>query len=119
MNATKFLMQRDISGTNGFGIPFSLDGQATKLAANAEQHITVPDNYPNWMAVFSYSPGASIWVDGINTAVVPSTSFAANTARLNPAGRYVKAGDTISFITADTNTPWASVEFLVVSPYGN
>lgn len=112
-------MQRDVSGTNGFGIAFSLNGESTSLAANVEQHITVPDNYPNWMAVFSYTPGSNIWVDGINTAVVPGTSFAASTARLNPAGRYVKAGDVISFITSDITVPWVDVEFQVVSPYGN
>ena len=117
--STKFTLTKDVNGYNGFGIPFSLDGEATSLAANAEQHFKVPSNYPNWIAIFSYTPGANIWVDGINTAVVPGTSFAASTARLNPAGRYVKAGDVISFITSDITVPWVDVEFQVVSPYGN
>ena len=119
MSSTKFTMCRDISGTNGFGIPFSEDGQATSLAANTEQHFVVPANYPNWIAIFSYTPGSNIWVDGITTAAVPSTSFAATTAELNPSARSVSAGQTLSFITADTTTPWVSVKLLVVNPYVN
>ena len=119
MISTKFQLTKDVSGYNVFGIVFSLDGQATSLAANTEQHFTVPSNYPNWIAIFSYTPGANIWVDGINTAVVPSTSFAATTAELNPSARAVIAGQTLSFITADATTPWVSVKLLVVNPYVN
>jgi hypothetical protein len=119
MSSTKFLLTRDVAGMNGFGIAFAQDGQATSLAANTEKHFTVPSNYPHWIAVFSYTPGSNIWVDGITTAVVPSTSFAATTAELNPSARAVVAGQTLSFITADTTTPWVSVKLLVVTPYGN
>jgi hypothetical protein len=119
MSSTKFSMTRDVNGYNGFGIMFSEDGQATSLAANAEQHFVIPSNYPNWIAIFSYTPGSNIWVDGITTAAVPSTSFDATTAELNPAARAVSAGQTLSFITADTTTPWVSVKLLVVNPYVN
>lgn len=119
MISTKFSMARDVNGYNGFGIAFSEDGQATSLAANTEQHFVVPSNYPNWIAIFSYTPGSNIWVDGITTAVVPNTSFAATTAELNPSARSVKAGQTLSFISADTTTPWVSVKLLVVNPYVN
>lgn len=117
--STKFNLTKDVAGYNGFGIVFSLDGQATSLAANTEQHFVVPSNYPNWTAIFSYTPGSNIWVDGINTAVVPSTTFGATTAELNPSARAVVAGQTLSFITADTTTPWVGVKLLVVNPYVN
>lgn len=117
--STKFTLTKDISGANGFGIPFSLDGRATSLAANTEQHFVVPSNYPNWIAIFSYTPGSNIWVDGINTATVPSTTFSSTTAELNPSARAVIAGQTLSFITADTETPWVSVKLLVINPYVN
>lgn len=119
MSSTKFNLTKDIAGYNGFGIVFAQDGQATSLAANAEQHFVVPSNYSNWIAIFSYTPGSNIWVDGITTAAVPSTTFGATTAELNPSARAVVAGQTLSFITADTTTPWVSVKLLVISPYGN
>jgi hypothetical protein len=119
MSSTKFNLTKDVAGYNGFGIPFSQDGEATSLAANAEQHFVVPANYPNWIAIFSYTPGSNIWVDGITTAAVPTTSFGATTAELNPSARAVSAGQTLSFITADTTTPFVSVKLLVVNPYVN
>jgi hypothetical protein len=117
--STKFSMTRDINGYNGFGIPFALDGMSGVLAANVEQHITVPSNYEYWIAIFSYTPGSNIWVDGITTAVVPSGAFSATTAELNPAARYVKAGQTISFKTSDITNPEVSVIFLIAPPYIN
>lgn len=119
MNATKFNMQRDISGTNGFGIPFSLDGKTMVLAVGVEQHVTVPSEYPHWIAIFGYTPGATVWVDGIGTAIAPTGAAAASTSRLNPSARAVKAGQTLSFITADITNPMVCVEFLVAPPYGN
>ena len=119
MTSTKFNMTRDINGYNGFGIPFSLDGSTMVLAANTAQSVTVPANYPHWIAIFSYTPGSNIWVDGINTAVVPSGAASASTARLNPSARYVKKGQTISFKTSDITSPAVCVEFLVAPFFGN
>lgn len=117
--STKFSMTRDINGYNGFGIPFAQDAQSAILAANVEQHITVPSNYPNWIAIFNFTPGSSVWVDGITTAVAPTGAFSATTAELNPAARYVQAGKTISFITTDVTSPAVSVLFLVAPNYIN
>lgn len=119
MNATKFLMTKDIAGYNGFGLPFCLDGQSALLAAGVAQSITVPDSYPVWIAVFTYTPGASIWVDKFTTAVAPTGAFSATTSELNPAARVLKAGETLSFITADVTSPLVSVLFYVAPPFGN
>lgn len=117
--STKFLMTRDVAGMNGFGIVFAQDGYSMILAATVEQHVTVPDNYPNWIAIFGYTPGATVWVDGITTAVAPTGAASATTAKLNPSARAVKAGDTLSFITSDVAGAMVYVEFLVVTPFGN
>lgn len=117
--STKFNMTRDINGYNGFGVPFALDGQSAILAANVEQHITVPSNYQNWIAIFSFTPGSNVWVDGITTAIVPSGAFSATTAELNPAARFVTAGQTLSFKTSDVTNPQVSVIFYVTTPYTN
>ena len=112
-------MTRDINGYNGFGIPFALDGSSMVLAAGVAQSVTVPNNYPNWIAIFGYTPGSTVWVDGITTAVAPTGAASATTSKLNPSARSVKAGDTLSFITSDATSPMVYVEFLVISPFGN
>jgi hypothetical protein len=117
MSSTKFLMTRDISGTNGFGVVFAQDGKSAVLAAGVEQHFTVPSNFPHWIAIFSYTPGASVWVDGITTAVAPTGAFADTTADLNPAAREVKAGQVLSFITSDASQPMVGVKLYVAPPF--
>lgn len=116
---TKFNMTRDINGYNGFGVPFTLDARSGILAVGVAQTITVPDEYAHYIAIFSYTPGSSIWVDKFTTAVAPTGAFAATTSELNPAAREVEAGDVLSFITADTTNPMVSVLFYVVQPYTN
>lgn len=117
--STKFNMTKDVAGYNGFGIKFASDGYKGVLAAGVEQHVSVPSNYPNWIAVFSYTPGSNVWVDGTTTAVAPVGAFAATTADLNPSARQVSAGQTLSFITSDTTSPQVKVSFYIVGEYGN
>ena len=117
--STKFNLTKDIAGYNGFGLPFAADGESTTLAANAEQHFTVPANYEWWIAIFSYTPGASVWVANNTTAAVPGGSFATTSSELNPAARLVKSGDVLSCITADTTNPSVNVMFYVAPPWSN
>lgn len=112
-------MSRDVNGYNGFGLPFSLDGQVAELTANVAETFTAPTNYPCWIAIFSYTPGASIYVDGINTAVVPSGGAALSTSRLNPVACEVRSGQQISIITADNNTPVVQVSYYFKDEYIN
>ena len=116
--STKFNLVRDIAGYNGFGLPFAVDGKKTYLAASAEQHFTVPSNYQWWIAIFSYTPGASIWVADGHTAEVPTGSFSDTFSELNPAARLVKAGDVLSFITNDATLPEVNVALYVAPPWG-
>lgn len=117
--STKFNLTKDVAGYNGFGIRFADDGYKGVLAVGVAQSVTVPSNYPNWVAVFSYTPGSNIWVDGTTTAVAPTGAFAATTADLNPSARFVTKGQTLSFITSDTTSPQVKVSFYVVAEFGN
>lgn len=117
--STKYDLTRDVNGAWWDSIPFAQDGFVGQLSQNTEQHITVPSNYPSWEAVFTYSVGSNVWVNGITTATVPSGSFAAGTSECNPDRRHVKAGQTISFITPDSAGALVSVKFLYTSFYTN
>ena len=110
-------MTRDINGYNGFGIMPTEDIQFGVLAVDVDQEITVPENFDNWIAIFSYTPGASVWVSFTRTATYPAGAFVGGDSVLNPAARQVKAGQTISFITGDSTNPMVSVEFQAILPY--
>jgi len=119
LSDTRFSMTRDINGYNGFGLPASTINQSMVLAATVEQHITVPSSSAYWIAVLSYTPGVSIWVDNIGTAVVPTGAASATTSMLNPSALYVKAESVLSFITSDVTSPQVSVRYYVAPPYTN
>lgn len=115
----KFNMTKDVAGYNGFGIKPTTDIRATSLAANSAQSVTVPSNYGNWIAIFTYTPGSNVWVSFSGTAAVATTSFTSGISVLNPAARAVVAGQTISFITSDATSPFICVEFQIIAPYVN
>jgi hypothetical protein len=117
--STKFSMSRDINGYNGFGILPTYDIYNGLLAAGVAQTVTVPSTYSNWIAIFTFTPGASVWVSINGTAAAPAGAFASGVSTLNPAGRQVKEGDVISFITSDTTSPTVCVEFQAIAPYQN
>ena len=117
--STKFLMTRDIGGYNGFGIMPTYDVRTGLLAVGVAQSVTVPSTYSHWIAIFSYTPGSSIWVSFTATAVAPTGAFSSSASVLNPAARAVQAGDVISLITADSTNPLVSIEFQAIAPYQN
>lgn len=117
--STKFSMSRDINGYNGFGILPSTDIYGCSLTANVAQSITVPSNYQNWIAIFTYTPGSNIFVSFSDTAAVPNGTMGARTSVLNPSARQVKAGDVISIITPNATSPYVMVEFQVIPNYQN
>lgn len=108
---TKLSFGRDVQGYNAYAPPFGDDGSQCVLAANTAQSVTVPSNFTNWIAVFSYSPGSNVWVANNVTATVPTGAFSSTTSKLLPASRTVSAGDVISFITSDTDSPQVGVIF--------
>lgn len=112
---TKFNMIRDINGYNGFGLQFSDTKYSCALSQAAATPLTVPvgttigsghsTNVLRYLAIFSYSPGATVWVTNNATAAVPAgSSFAVTTSELNPTARYVAVGDVLSFLSPDAAT---------------
>ncbi len=96
--ATQLILGLDVNGNPTYRIGFSNTGVATTLSAGVEQHTTVPAGCDT--AFFSYSTGTDVWVSNAQTAAVPTGSFAAKLADLNPVARLVKPGEVLSFISA-------------------
>jgi hypothetical protein len=116
--STKFNMTRDINGYNGFGIQPTYDIQGCSLAASAAQTFTVPDNFENWIAIFSITSGATVFVDFTGaTATLPTGTVGSITTVLNPAARALKGGSTFSVISPDATSPYITVEYQVILPY--
>jgi hypothetical protein len=109
--STSFSMARDINGYNGFGIDFCDDSYSMIMAPNVAQSIVVPINYKTWIAIFTYTPGSSVWVANNATAAVPVGAVSITTSQLNPTARRVRAGDTLSLITSDATNDQVSVCF--------
>jgi hypothetical protein len=117
--STKLSLTKDINGYNAFGILPSYDIWAGSLTANVEQHFVVPANNEYWLAIFTFTPGSNIWVDFTTTATVPTGTVSSVSVVLNPAGRQVKAGSTISFITSDATSPFICVELQAIYNYAS
>lgn len=102
-----FSLKRDINGYNGFGLEFSNYNIQTTLQAGVAQQFVVPTTassyYNNVECIFSFSPGSSVWVSINGTAQLPGSSFLLTNSQLNPAGRTVAIGDTISVICSDSD----------------
>lgn len=107
---TQFSMYTDVRGVNGFGLKFTDTAYSATLAAATATALTIPrsgslgggktQTKNLWLAIFTYTPGASVWVANNATAAVPAgASFAATVSELNPAARIVQGGDVLSFIT--------------------
>jgi len=111
---TPFSMTRDINGYNGFGLAFTDTSYSVTLAASTATPLTIPGDTSlgrmgsttknRFLAVFSYTPGAEVWVSNNSTAAVPAgASFSASTSELNPGAKVVFAKDILSFITSEIN----------------
>lgn len=122
---TQFSMQPDVRGVNGFGLLFTDTARSATLATTTATALTVPSSGSLgggktqtkniWLAVFSYTPGAEVWVANNATAAVPGgAAFAATVSELNPAARVVLGADVLSFYTTGTGVN-VSVSFYSLS----
>lgn len=103
---TKLAMVRDINGYNTFGLMFAdVTRGVVPQAGLGEKTITVPADTSEWLAVFSFEPGTSVWVANNKSVIIPQSSDPAPVAcaEQNPGSRYVKAGDILHFATEDTS----------------
>lgn len=93
---TQLNFGRDIQGLNAFAPQFPDLKYSATLASGGSDDIDVPSTATNWIVVFSYQPGACVWVSVNGTAAAPAGgTFAANASLLLPAQLEVKAGDNI------------------------
>ncbi len=110
---TPFSLVKDINGFNGFGLQFSTDKYSAALVQDTDTTLAVPKAGPmgscsstgtnKYLAIFEYEPGSTVFVANNQTAAIPAgASFASTTSELNPAARYVTAGDTLHFYTPNT-----------------
>jgi hypothetical protein len=93
----------DAGGRNTFAPQFCSVKKSVTLDADTEATLTVPGTSQNWVAIFCIEPGTKVWIANNETAEVPAgNTFADTTSEMNVPAKQVKAGDVLSFITADT-----------------
>lgn len=105
--STDLIFGRDIQGLNAYAPPFSTNIFTATLAAATARTITVPSNNPIWIMYVRVQPSGWVWCSRTGTAAVPAAStFGASGSELIDGTiefkRTVYAGDSISFITANT-----------------
>lgn len=113
---TKFSITRDINGYNGFGLPFSDTNYSATILTGVNTTLDVPgiSTSTTYLAVFSYNPGASVFVAINQTAAVPAGStFSSTTSILNPTARVCRYGDVLNFITND-EAAFVTVSFYAI-----
>jgi len=99
--------------------PFSDNGFMLFLVATTALPITVPGTPDQiYRARFAIPYGQSVWVKLNGTAVIPTSGAATATYNQEMIDmnfvKYVKGGDTLSFISS--GTPQVGVSFLLVQP---
>ncbi len=111
---TQYNIDKNISGVNGFGLPFCTQIYTSTLAVATDTTLAVPataaigapssNQYNKWVAVISYARSAAaspVYVAVNATAAVPAGApFAASTSEIEPSAKHVKTGDTLHFICA-------------------
>lgn len=131
--STNMNFGRDSGGFTTFGPAFSDVVFRTTLVANVAQNFLIPPPsafdttaYRRWLAVFSFSPGARVFVRYEGAATVPGAGFSsANPAVLNPAARIVEykidpnsnlqlVTNVLSFVSPDAGGAYAAVEFYAI-----
>jgi len=79
---TPFALSRDVNSFNGFGLQFADNKYSATIAQSTDTTLTIPGDAPmgrvnnvtinKYIAIFSYEPGAQVWVCNGATAAVPA-----------------------------------------------
>jgi hypothetical protein len=94
---SQLILDKDINNNVTYIIGFSPIGFTVNLAPSVAQSLVVPPNMVK--AIFSYSVGTNVFVNINTAATIPTGAFTATTEDINPQGRYVVPGSTLSFIS--------------------
>ena len=123
MAITQYNINPVAHGVNGFGLQFSDTSYSATLAASADTSLAVPGaratgtqsaTYAKFYAIINYSVNGVVWVANNQAAAVPAgAAFAQTTGELSPQCKYVKSGDVLHFITAETGVK-VNVTFFAV-----
>lgn len=112
----KLAFQRDIQGYNAYAPLQSTDMYSATLAAAGSSTITVPSNFKNWIAAFSYQAAGDMWVSVGHTAAGPvGATFASTTSQLQPGALSVQAGQVISIKNNGTGSSDVGVALYAIS----
>lgn len=113
--STKLAFQRDVQGYNSFAPTPATDIQGASVTSASETHFTVPSNFQNWVAAFTY--GANVfWVRVGGAAAAPgSATFVSTTSLFCPGSLSVQAGQEISVYNNGANTADVGVALYAIS----
>lgn len=105
---TTLVMDRDGSGAVTYGLQPTDTKYGVTLATSVAQNLaTLPSTSSLYEVMFSYTPGANVFVN-INGTAAPFTSGATN-SELNPDMRVYPAGTVINVITPDVTGTYVGV----------
>lgn len=99
--SSPLIFGRDVQGYNAYAPQDSTNKYSATITNGTATSITVPNSHQVWIAAFSYSPGANVWVDftGATAAIPVGATLASTTSSLLPGQRTVYANGKISIIT--------------------
>ncbi len=111
---TKSALGKDINGANTFTIAPSVNMKSLLLEIADAASFTVPTEFKFYDVYFSMQPGLIVWVsyDGEDAEYPTTGSFVDTNSEMNPTGRRVPGGSSISCVTPNTTA------FISVIMYG-
>lgn len=91
----KLQLTMDGNGNTTYGIGFAESGKIISLETAASATIVVPNTAS--VALFQFTPGATVLVSNSSAPTAPGSLFSDSTADINPSLRSVIAGQTLYF----------------------
>lgn len=112
---TQLNFGRDVQGMNAFAPMPSDIMYSANVPAGGSNAVEVPSSNENWIVVFSYQAGSTIWVS-INDVGAPPAGgiFLPTTSFLMPAQYKLKAGDVISCYNATGSIQQVGIAFYAI-----
>lgn len=114
--SVKLNFQRDTQGYNAYAPQQASDKYSATIAAGGHATVTVPSNFQNWIAAFSYAAGGDFWVSVGGTAAAPAgATFASTTSQLNPGALSVQKAQVIDVLNNGAGSSDVGVVFYAIS----